>query len=310
MRNIKTQQLRYFVAVYNVGSITAAAHQVNATQSGVSMQIREFEDRVGMPLFERNSAGVVPTKMGDLVYRRAIRVLREMDELQNDVSAHRGHLVGSVRAGIMPTFARSVLGPTLMEFSEKFPYVDVQISEGYSETLTRRVADEELDFAVVPAGPLPVGIRSSHVDTDLELLVESNLDGKATDGFTHLATAPPLNLVLPGTGNARRKGIDQYLENTCQSKHAILQLDSMMTTFDLLERGNYASILPGCLCISKFDDPKAKLSPIRDPILTVDYLLIEPETRAKSTATSAFGELLCHMIRKSCADVRERFSVA
>lgn len=132
MKNIKTQQLRYLVAVYDEGSITAAAHRVNATQSGVSMQIREIEDRLGVALFERTSAGVVPTKIGDIVYRRAIRVLREIDELEQDVLATREQLEGRVRAGIMPTFARSVLAPTLIGFGEQHPLIDVQVIEGYS----------------------------------------------------------------------------------------------------------------------------------------------------------------------------------
>ncbi len=309
MKNIKTQQLRYFVAVYDVGSITAAAHRVNATQSGVSMQIREFEDRLGVSLFDRTSAGVVPTKAGEMVYRRATRVLREIDELENDVLSHQGQLGGRVRAGIMPTFSRSILAPTLIDFAEKHPLVDVQISEGYSETLTHRVAREELDFAVVPSGSLPVGVRSSHVDTDLEFLVESNSDSASNQSLTCLATAPPLNLVLPGAANARRNGIDQYLDNICQSKHSVFEIDSMMTTFDLLDKGNYASILPGCLCISKFDDAGLKLSPIVQPVLKVDYLLIEPSARATSAVVTAFEETLCSVIRRSCEEIRARFPI-
>ena len=310
MKNIKTQQLRYLVAVYDVGSITAAAHRLNATQSGVSMQIREFEDRLGVSLFDRTSAGVVPTTAGEMVYRRATRILREIDELEKDVLAHQGHLGGRVRAGIMPTFSRSILAPTLIEFSGKYPLVDVQISEGYSETLTRRVANEELDFAVVPAGSLPEGLRSVHVDTDLELLVESASKSAQDDGPTCLTSAPPLDLVLPGSANARRKGIDQYLKNMCQSKHSIFEIDSMMTTFDLLDKGEFASILPGCLCISKFDDAGLKLSPISQPMLSVDYLLIEPVARATSTVVAAFEETLCDVIHLNCEKVRARFPVS
>lgn len=307
MSQIKTQQLRYFVAVYNMRSITAAAQQVHATQSGVSMQIREFEERLGLSLFERTSTGVQPTKAGEVIYRRATRILRELGELENDVIAHRDHLYGKVRAGIMPTFSRSVLAPTLIEFAEEYPFVEVQISEGYSEILTRRVANDELDFAVVPAGTLPEGLRSSHVDTDLELLVENASPGEVEQIATKLSIAPPLNLVLPGSANARRQGLDLYLENMCQSKHSIIELDSMMTTFDLLERGNYASILPGCLCVSEFNKSALKLSPISDPTLTVDYLLIEPASRATSVVVSAFEEVLCRVICQTCEKVRRQF---
>ena len=308
MSHIKTQQLRYFVAVFNMGSITAAAQQVHATQSGVSMQIREFEERLGLPLFERTPTGVKPTKAGEIVYRRATRILRELDELENDVIAQRGHLYGHVRAGIMPTFARSVLAPTLIEYSGQHPFVDVQISEGYSERLTKRVANGELDFAIVPAGPLPAGLRSSHVGSDLELLVESAGDADGGCAATRLSTAQPLKLLLPSSANARRKGIDQYLDNVCQSRHTFIELDSMMTTFDLLTSGNYASILPGCLCVAEFHERRLKLSPILDPALTVDYLLIEPAAKATSAVVGAFEEVLCRLIGENCEFVRKQFS--
>jgi len=307
MKNIKTQQLRYFVAVYKIGSITAAARQVNATQSGVSMQIREFEENLGLTLFERVSTGVKPTKAGELIYRRANRILREIDEFENDVKLHKGQPYGSVRAGIMPTFSRSILAPTLIEFAEHYPFVEVKVIEGYSETLTAKVANEELDFAIVPAAPLLVGVRSTHVDTDIEVLAQSNAGGDLPAAHTELATSPPLKLALPGGGNARRPKIDRYLQNVCQSDHTILELDSMMATFDLLAQGNYASIFPGCLCISKLDDPKTKLSPIRNPALTVDYLLIEPSTKATSPIVSAFEEALCDCIKRTCDQGRAAF---
>lgn len=308
MKNIKTQQLRYLAAVYDEGSITAAAHRVNATQSGVSMRIREFEEWLGVSFFERTPTGVVPTKIGDIVYQRATRILREIDELEQDVLSARGQIGGRVRAGIMPTFSRSILAPTLIEFGERHPFVDVQISEGYSEMLTHRVSNGELDFAVVPAGSIPDGLRSVHVETDLEILVESTREDGKEPARTNLATAEPLNLVLPGPANARRKGIDQYLENICQSQHSVFEIDSMMTTFDLLDKGHFASILPGCLCISKFDDPCLRLSPISKPELKVDYLLIEPASKGTSTVVKAFSDTLCRVIRLSCVEVRKRFS--
>ena len=308
MSHIKTQQLRYFVAVFNMGSITSAAQQVHATQSGVSMQIREFEERLGLSLFERTPTGVQPTKAGEVVYRRANRILRELDELENDVITQRGQLYGHVRAGIMPTFARSVLAPTLIEFAENHPFVDVQISEGYSERLTRRVASGELDFAIVPAGQLPAGLRSSHVESDLELLVENAAGADGGCAATKLSTTPPLKFLLPSSANARRKGIDQYLNNVCQSKHSFIELDSMMTTFDLLASGNYASILPGCLCVAEFRERRLKLSPILDPALTVDYLLIESAAKATSVVVETFEEVLCRHIRQNCEFVRKQFA--
>lgn len=307
MKNVKIQHLRFFVAVYEERSITSAAHRVHATQSGVSMQIRDLETILGLTLFERASTGVTPTKAGDRIYWRATRVLLEVDELQEDVASHTDELYGCVRVGIMPTFARSVLGPALIRFSKQNPFVDVKVTEGYSVVLTAAVANGELDLAVVPGGDTPVGVRSSHVETDIEVLMQKRGSSAAASEPVNLATAPPLKIMLPGPGNARRSKIDQYLSNFCASSHSILELDSMMTTLDMVERGEWSSVVPGCLCLASLDSTDMLLSPISDPPLTVDYLLIEPATKARSKAVQAFAIELCDEIERGCQKCRDHF---
>ena len=92
-----------FVAVYEELSISAAARKVHASQSGVSVQVRDLEDQLGLSLFERVSTGVTPTKAGDQIYRRAIRILREVGRLGEDVSALSDHLTISIVQ--QPTFS-------------------------------------------------------------------------------------------------------------------------------------------------------------------------------------------------------------
>ncbi len=306
MNNIKLQNLRFFIAVYEERSISAAARKVHATQSGVSVQVRDLEDQLGLSLFERVSTGVTPTRAGDQIYRRAIRILREVGRLDEDVSALSDHLTGEVRVGVMPTFARAILAPVLSSFCEANPLVEVKITEGYSDFLTQMVLAGDLDLAVVPNGVIPGGLRSTFLDTDLELLV-SRQSFEGVEGAVDLANIPPLSLVLPGPSNARRAKIDQQLGNLSGVVHSILEMDSMMTTLDIVRRGEWCSILPGCLCLPDLNDPDIHLYPIESPKMTVDYLLIEPTAMAASVATQRFVEGLTDEIRRACDVCRVHF---
>ena len=309
MNGIKLQGLRCFVAVYEESSISAAARKIHATQSGVSVQLSELEKQLGQPLFERVSTGVKPTKAGGKIYRRAIRILREVSGLDEDIAALSDSLTGSVRVGIMPTFARSILAPVLTDFSKANPLVDVMVTEGYSGLLTRMVLAGDLDFAVVPDGILPDGISCTLLDTDLELLASSRpLEG--VSGVVDIAEVTSLRLVLPGPANARRARIDQHLKNVSGVAHDILELDSMMATLDLVRRGQRIAILPGCLCLADLDDPNLTLYPIESPRMTVDYLLIEPAAKTMSAAVQHFAEALTNEIRRSCETCRRHFGYA
>ena len=306
MNNIKLQNLRFFIAVYEERSISGAARKVHATQSGVSVQLRDLEDQLGLSLFERVSTGVTPTKAGDRTYRRALAILREVGRLGEDAAAASDHLTGEVRVGIMPTFARAILAPVLSAFCKANPLVDVRVTEGYSAFLTQMVLAGDLDIAVVPDGVVPGGLRSTFLDNDLELLASRRpLDG--IEGAVDLSKIPPLSLVLPGPDNARRAKIDQQLGNLSGVVHSILELDSMMTTLDIVRRGEWCSILPGCLCLPDLDDPDIHLYPIERPRMTVDYLLIEPAARAASVATQRFTEGLADEIRRACEVCRAHF---
>ena len=148
---MKLQQLRFFVAVYEEGSFSAAANRVNATQSGISMQVRELEDRYGVQLLIRKSTGVTPTETGTLFYRKAIDVLRSAADADETLKRASGTMTGHVRVGLIPTLTRSVLSEAMLQYTETYPMVRLSLVEAYSFQLVEAVGREGLDFAIVPA---------------------------------------------------------------------------------------------------------------------------------------------------------------
>ena len=115
---MKLHQLKSIVAIYEEGSISAGAARVNATQSGLSMQIRDLEQRHGVTLFQRSSSGIRPTETGRRFYVKAVDVLRAAWEAEEELRRSRGALTGTVRVGLMPTFTRALLPKVLLRFSE------------------------------------------------------------------------------------------------------------------------------------------------------------------------------------------------
>ena len=83
MRSLR--QIRLFVAAYEEGSFTAAAHRENATQSGVSQHMHKLEARFGVALFSRETGAIHPTPAGDLYYRYCIEILRVHEVSRNEM---------------------------------------------------------------------------------------------------------------------------------------------------------------------------------------------------------------------------------
>ena len=79
------KDLRCFVAVYETRGFARAAAVLNTVQSNVSSRVLRLERLIGAPLFERRHRAISPTARGDLLYRHAMRVLGEVEDLEATV---------------------------------------------------------------------------------------------------------------------------------------------------------------------------------------------------------------------------------
>jgi len=297
------RQLRFLVAVVEEGSFTAAAARVHATQSGISAQIKLLEESLNTQLFDRSVAGVVPTSAGKLVYQRALRILREASSLENDVNALQDSVTGSVSAGLMPTTTRSVIAPVLEKFANRFPNVEVKIEEAYSAHLCEGVSSGRLDFAVVPPSNFNSGLRSTQLETDVEVFVTASNDQWEHLSAVDLTTMEPLN------ENARRAKLDECIKTFNIPVKSIMELDAMMATLDLVARSDWTTILPGCLLIDDINSNERNLHPIAQPVMTLNYVLVEQASQTLSPAAQLLRDALHDELSIVCENARTKLSV-
>lgn len=289
---MKIQQLRFFVAVYEEGSFSAGAIRVNATQSGLSMHVRQLENRYGVELLKRSSTGVEPTEAGRMFYARAIQVLNATAQAEETLKELSGVISDHIHVGLMPTFTGSVLTPALLRFSTDFPNVRVSIEEAYSSTLSARVSEGALDFAVVPAVDSDLGLETFLMAEDRECLVCAAGSSIAMQDTARLAELPPLRLVLPSAVNARRPRIERYMSMNGIDVAEIMELDAMLGTLDMVAKSDWMSILPSVLGLADRDRIKRRFMYLIEPELTVQYMRISNKARPLGRAAQAFADVL------------------
>lgn len=289
---MKLNQLRFFAAVYEEGSITLAAQREHATQSGISMQIKDLESRLGVQLFNRTSAGVRPTVPGDRLYARVTRILQEYSEIRHEFDSMSEDGTAELQVGLMPTFARAILAPALVEFTRLRPHTRVKVIEAYSGYLTEEVTHQRLDLAIVPGNAAFPGLSTRYLGTDSEFLVTSATTKRRQFSPVKLQEEKGLQIVLPGRTNARRIKIDTYLATHGIMPDKVMELDAMMGTLDIVARSDWVTILPGVLCAPDRDGSERKIHPIAGPSLTVDYVLIESATRTLTPTARLLVKLI------------------
>ncbi len=130
-------------------NLTEAARALYTSQPGVSKSIIEFEDELGIKIFERHGKRIKGlTKPGAVVAQVIDRIMREVDNLKkvSDEFARRDE--GGLTIGCTHAQARYILPKVIPAFRERFPKVRVSLAEGNPPTLARLVLEEQADIAI------------------------------------------------------------------------------------------------------------------------------------------------------------------
>ena len=143
------RQLEYVVAIADHRSFHAAARACGVTQPGLSAQVRQLEDRLGVRLFERGRRPVLLTRAGEEAVRRARQILVEVEDLE-EAARHAGaRLEGPLRLGVIPTVAPYLLPRVLPEVRRLHPKLRLQLHEAQTERLVERLRGGELDLVLL-----------------------------------------------------------------------------------------------------------------------------------------------------------------
>ncbi|MXM68591.1 LysR family transcriptional regulator [Streptomyces sp. HUCO-GS316] len=160
---MELRQLEYLVAVAEEASFTKAAARVFVTQPCVSAQIRRLERELGRDLLDRGGRTVRLTGVGAAVLPHARAVLAAVDGVRDAVENVSGVVQGQVALGSVASSLSLRLPELVADFSERYPAVEISLSEGSTEQLVDAVRAGRIDVAVI-------GV-SSDPPTGLETLV-------------------------------------------------------------------------------------------------------------------------------------------
>jgi LysR family transcriptional regulator for metE and metH len=147
--DLETRELRMVVAIADEGTVTRAAARLNVSQPALSHGLRALERRVGVPLFERQSRGLIATEAGERLLRTARTVLREIERARTDIvggAVGRGELL---RLSTECYTAYHWLPPVFQEFRQRCPGVELRVVPSAIGHPLRELREETLDVAIV-----------------------------------------------------------------------------------------------------------------------------------------------------------------
>ena len=149
MSILEIRHLRMVAAVAATGSVTRAATDLHLTQSAVSHQLRDIEERIGTPLFLRVGKKMIPTAAGERVLSTARRVLDEIAAAEADVARIGANTAGVLRVCTQCNTGYHWLPPLVAAFRRSHPQVDVTIAVESTTRPLEALLEGRLDLAIV-----------------------------------------------------------------------------------------------------------------------------------------------------------------
>jgi LysR family hydrogen peroxide-inducible transcriptional activator len=269
-------ELRYIVSLARERHFGHAAAKCNVSQPTLSVALKKVEQRYGVTLFERSSAEVRLTTIGEQIAQQAERVLEEAGKLKEIAAQGKDPLLGPLRLGVIYTIAPYLLPRLIPALNARAPKMPLYLQENFTVNLALQLRRGELDVIVVALPFAEPGVVSRVVYEEPFCVAMPEGHPLAMKTVVEPAQVAAENLLLLGNGNCFRDQVVQACPQLAApgGTEGALEGSSLETVRYMVASGAGISVVPASAAASwprnepllqfrRFSDP----SPMREVVI-------------------------------------------
>jgi DNA-binding transcriptional LysR family regulator len=240
---VEFRQLRYFVRIVDMGSLSRASQSLHIAQPALSQQIGRLEEELGVKLLDRSVRGVSPTDSGRALYDQAQLILKQMDQARLSAITADAGPAGPVAIGLPWTISNLLGLELLSEVRQYFPGIRLEVVEGPSSFLSGLLASGKLDLAILFDDNVNSGLAVTPLLREPLLLVgpKGSLSKYETIELHEVADLP---LLLLSTPNGIREQLDQRLTAEGLHPNLVAEINAPHLLKQAIAKGLGYSVLP------------------------------------------------------------------
>ena len=246
--NITLRHLRIFEAVARCGSISRAATEVHLTQPAVSMQIKQLEELIGIPLLEQVGKRMFLTEAGEELREHARDIAARVAEVNVAMDQFRGLERGLLRLAVVST-ANYFLPAVIAEFNRMHPGVRVSLQVANRDSVLSALADNSTDLAITGRPPEGLDAVAQHfMDNPLVVIAAPS------HPLTAMASIPlqlmmQESLVVREAGSGTRAAMERHLA----SQGAVYRAGCECSTNEALKQAVRAGLGLGVVSVQAIE---------------------------------------------------------
>jgi LysR family transcriptional regulator, nitrogen assimilation regulatory protein len=240
------KQLEYFVSVAEFGSFKQSSRFLRVAQPALSRQVRALEVELRQTLFVRTGRGVTLTEAGKRLLEHARGIAQQVERARFDLEQQRGAVSGRLVIGLPPSVARTLTGPLVRAFRERFPNASFGVVEGLSDHLMEWLAVGRVDFALVYSSTAASALELQPLREEQMYLVAARTErqgDRLIGPAVGLAEVALAELVIPARPHSIRTLLDSALADAGLKARVALEIESVPTILDLVQHDGFKAVL-------------------------------------------------------------------
>lgn len=284
------RHIRYFLAVAEQGNFTRAAEALHVSQPTLSQQIKQLEETLGTPLFDRSGRTVRLTDAGVAWMRYAQLALQDLDAgaraIHDVATLERGNL----RLAMTPTFTAYLVGPVIDAFYRRYPGITLSIHEMTQDRIEALLAEDRLDLGIAFG-------QAQLTDIEAEDLFRESLNMVVGSNHPLAQRFEPLTaqafeqqpLALLSEDFATRQFIDDYCRQQVIRPRVVVEANAIGAIIEMVRRGSLATVLPAAITQA---NPQLRVVPLVAAMPARRAVLLQRKDAYRSAASRALVEVL------------------
>ena len=238
--------LRLFCDLVETGSFSRTAERQFVSQSAVSQKLRALEKSVGQVLLERGrgKARITPTEAGAILYRGALPLLREAEELEARLHGLSDEIAGTVRVATVYSVGLHALPGRLKPFLAAYPRVNVHLEYSQTTKIVQDVLSGTVDVGIVACPTGRAGIEIIPFDEEAMTLICAPEHVLASRAEIDLAELEGVPFIAFADDIPTRRLIDEHLKRAGVKVRLVNAFDNIETIKNLVEIGSGVALVP------------------------------------------------------------------
>jgi DNA-binding transcriptional LysR family regulator len=242
MKNTTFRQLRVFTEVARHLSFARAAEVLHLTPPAVTMQVKELEGHVGLPLFDRSGRQVALTTAGEYMLVYARKMLATLKDAEDAAARLQRLEVGTLTIGMVST-AKYFLPRLLAEFQREHAGIEIRLAVGNREQLVKMLQGNDVDIAVMGRPPTELATRAEPFAAHPHVFVAPVDHPLLKIGHPTAEALQPYGFILRERGSGTRAAMENFFERTRLEPRVVMEMNSNETIKQAVMAGMGISFL-------------------------------------------------------------------